>query len=66
MIIAGNRNRTSNQVNFLSPGQFGLFGQGEELLPDLIRVMDLLQEQLARSLGEGRRVIRRVPAAARR
>lgn len=39
------------------PGQFGLFSGEEAPLPDLIRVMDLQQEQLARSLGEGHRVI---------
>lgn len=39
------------------PGQFGLFGEGEAELPSLIKVMDFQQEQLARSLGEGHRVI---------
>lgn len=39
------------------PGQFGLFSEGEAPLPSLIKVMDLQQEQLARSLGEGHRVI---------
>ncbi len=38
-------------------GQFGLFAPDEATLPSLIRVMDLQQEQLARSLGEGHRVI---------
>ena len=32
-------------------------GQTCTEIPDLIRVMDLQQEQLARSLGEGHRVI---------
>ncbi len=39
------------------PGQFGLFGPGEAELPSLIKVMDFQQEQLARSLGDGHRVI---------
>lgn len=40
------------------PGQFGLpFSKDAETLPNLIKVMDLQQEQLARSLGMGHRVI---------
>lgn len=39
------------------PGQFGLFPEAEASLPSLMKVMDLQQEQLARSLGEGHRVI---------
>ncbi|MBF8780007.1 DEAD/DEAH box helicase [Pseudomonas fulva] len=39
------------------PGQFGLFAEQDAPLPTLIKVMDLQQEQLARSLGEGHRVI---------
>lgn len=39
------------------PGQFGLPLEGEGGLPDLVKVMDLQQEQLARSLGAGHRVI---------
>ncbi|MCQ4286371.1 NERD domain-containing protein [Pseudomonas stutzeri] len=39
------------------PGQFGLFADGDVPIPSLIKVMDLQQEQLARSLGEGHRVI---------
>ncbi len=31
--------------------------ESEDVLPDILRVMDLQQEQLARSLGEGHRVI---------
>lgn len=39
-------------------GQFGLpFAEDANALPSLIKVMDLQQEQLARSLGEGHRVI---------
>lgn len=42
----------------LQPGQFGLpFIDEANALPSLIKVMDLQQEQLARSLGEGHRVI---------
>lgn len=39
--------------------------EAEELLPDLIKVMDLQQEQLARSLGEGHRVIHGVAGAGK-
>lgn len=39
------------------PGQFGLFADGDAPIPSLIKVLDLHQEQLARSLGEGHRVI---------
>ncbi|HCV79221.1 MAG TPA: DNA helicase II, partial [Pseudomonas sp.] len=39
------------------PGQFGLFDAADAPLPSLIKVMDLQQEQLARSLGDGHRVI---------
>ena len=38
-------------------GQFGLFAADEAPIPSLIKVMDLQQEQLARSLGEGHRII---------
>ncbi len=38
-------------------GQFGLFAADEAPISSLIKVMDLQQEQLARSLGEGHRVI---------
>lgn len=44
------------RVNTL-PGQFGLFAEQHAPLPTLIKVMDLQQEQLARSLGDGHRVI---------
>jgi len=40
------------------PGQFGLpLEATPESVPDLVKVMDLQQEQLARSLGAGHRVI---------
>jgi hypothetical protein len=51
----------------ISP-QLGLFGtaeNGDEPLPDLMRVMDLQQEQLARSLGEGHRVIHGVAGSGK-
>ncbi len=37
----------------------------EELLPDLVKVLDLQQEQLARSLGEGHRVIHGVAGSGK-
>lgn len=40
-----------------TPGQFGLFADEANTLPSLVRVMDLQQGLLARSLGEGHRVI---------
>ena len=53
----------------LQSAQSGLFGTDEEtatdLLPDLVRVMDLQQEQLARSLGEGHRVIHGVAGSGK-
>lgn len=48
--------------------QIGLFApetQAEESLPDIMRVMDLQQEQLARSLGEGHRVIHGVAGSGK-
>ncbi len=38
---------------------------GESALPDIIRVMDIQQEQLARSLGEGHRVIHGVAGSGK-
>lgn len=52
------------RVNHM-PGQFGLFGSGDELLPNLMKVMDMQQEQLARSLGEGHRVIHGVAGSGK-
>lgn len=50
-------------------GQFGLFDQDGQKktiqIPDLIKVMDLQQEQLARSLGEGHRVIHGVAGSGK-
>jgi hypothetical protein len=48
--------------------QIGLFSSEEEAgdtLPDIMRVMDLQQEQLARSLGEGHRVIHGVAGSGK-
>lgn len=48
--------------------QIGLFGGDEpadHALPDIMRVMDLQQEQLARSLGEGHRVIHGVAGSGK-
>jgi hypothetical protein len=50
------------------PTQAGLFGsssEGTDDLPDIMRVMDLQQEQLARSLGEGHRVIHGVAGSGK-
>ena len=46
--------------------QMGLFAAEEAAdVPDIIRVMDLQQEQLARSLGEGHRVIHGVAGSGK-
>ena len=48
--------------------QAGLFDQSGQTpleLPDLLRVMDLQQEQLARSLGEGHRIIHGVAGSGK-
>ena len=48
--------------------QTGLFGASDpddEPLPDIMRVMDLQQEQLARSLGDGHRVIHGVAGSGK-
>lgn len=47
------------------PAQFGLFPQAQAPLPSLMRVMDLQQEQLARSLGDGHRVIHGVAGSGK-
>ena len=52
----------------LPPNQGGLFDGVEaesDALPDILRVMDLQQEQLARSLGEGHRVIHGVAGSGK-
>ncbi len=48
--------------------QLGLFAEDEaagDTLPDIMRVMDLQQEQLARSLGDGHRVIHGVAGSGK-
>jgi hypothetical protein len=47
------------------PEQGALFDDSSDDLPDIMRVMDIQQEQLARSLGEGHRVIHGVAGPAR-
>ena len=52
----------------LPAGQIGLFDEMEPAgaeSPDLMRVLDLQQEQLARSLGEGHRVIHGVAGSGK-
>jgi hypothetical protein len=49
-------------------GQFGLFDGGGKAsieLPDLVKVMDIQQEQLARSLGDGHRIIHGVAGSGK-
>lgn len=48
----------------IEPSQRDLFS-ADEPPPDLVRVMDLQQEQLARSLGEGHRVIHGVAGSGK-
>lgn len=47
------------------PSQGTLFEKDPDELPDIMRVMDLQQEQLARSLGEGHRVIHGVAGSGK-
>lgn len=49
------------------PEQAGLFDDtpAEAEVPDIVRVMDLQQEQLARSLGEGHRVVHGVAGSGK-
>ena len=47
------------------PSQGTLFDKEPDELPDIMRVMDLQQEQLARSLGEGHRVIHGVAGSGK-
>ena len=58
------------EIRIAAPTQSGLFDtpDGElevEKIPDLIRVFDIQQEQLARSLGEGHRVIHGVAGSGK-
>lgn len=49
----------------LPSAQIGLFDEAEACSPDLMRVLDLQQEQLARSLGGGHRVIHGVAGSGK-
>ena len=51
----------------IGDGQVAMFEEGEEdsLVPDLMKVMDMQQEQLARSLGEGHRIIHGVAGSGK-
>ncbi len=58
------------EIRINTGDQGSLFPESEkeetgELLPDIIKVMDLQQEQLARSLGEGHRVIHGVAGSGK-
>jgi hypothetical protein len=63
------------EIRIEAPLQGNIFGVGEEeateaaplsqAVPDMIKVMDLAQEQLARSLGEGHRVIHGVAGSGK-
>lgn len=53
------------EIRIAAPVQNGLFDDPEPEIPDLIRVLDLQQEQLARSLGEGHRVIHGVAGSGK-
>lgn len=57
------------EIRINTGDQGDLFDDGEEdieeLLPDLLKVMDMQQEQLARSLGEGHRVIHGVAGSGK-
>lgn len=50
----------------ISQGAFDLGGsESAEAIPDVVRVMDLQQEQLARSLGDGHRIIHGVAGSGK-
>lgn len=55
------------EIRIAAPTQGGLFDDPANALeiPDIIRVMDIQQEQLARSLGEGHRVIHGVAGSGK-
>lgn len=52
--------RVHTQIDLFAPGD-----DAGDTLPDIMRVMDLQQEQLARSLGEGHRVIHGVAGSGK-
>jgi Nuclease-related domain len=55
------------EVRVAVPGTLSLFDDSDEAaeLPSIMRVMDIQQEQLARSLGEGHRVIHGVAGSGK-
>ena len=53
------------EIRIAAPAQNGLFDDQEPEIPDIVRVMDIQQEQLARSLGEGHRVIHGVAGSGK-
>ncbi len=53
------------EIRIAAPMQNGLFDDQETEIPDILRVMDIQQEQLARSLGEGHRVIHGVAGSGK-
>lgn len=52
------------EVRINEGAQAELFGE-EEMVPDLIKVLDMQQEQLARNLGNGHRVIHGVAGSGK-
>lgn len=50
------------EIRIEAPQQTGMF---EDHIPDVIRIMDIQQEQLARSLGDGHRVIHGVAGSGK-
>lgn len=50
------------EIRVESPQQAALF---DDAIPDIVRIMDLKQEELARSLGEGHRVIHGVAGSGK-
>ena len=55
------------EIRITTPAQGELFNDAsnEDNIPDILRLMDLQQEQLARSLGEGHRVIHGVAGSGK-
>ena len=53
------------EIRIAAPTQNGLIDDQEPEIPDILRVMDIQQEQLARSLGEGHRVIHGVAGSGK-
>ncbi len=55
------------EIRIVDDTQWELFGDTDEYkpLPDIIKIMDIQQEQLARSMGEGHRVIHGVAGSGK-